>query len=206
MGPFKIVNHSKTVLEIAKEHGWLIGARYTNTRDIRAFNSIDFIDIDWKNYSFDRHLSVVKKHQPKLTVARDIESVEHLDQILSQAEILSNYAEKIIVVPKALELDRIMESVIPQQYILGYSVPTKYGGTEIPISNFKRQVHLLGGRPDVQKRLADNLNVYSFDCNRFTLDARYGDYFNGVKFVPHPTGGYINCITDSVLGINSLWA
>lgn len=30
----KIVNHSKKTLEIALKHGWHIGARYTNLREV----------------------------------------------------------------------------------------------------------------------------------------------------------------------------
>ena len=205
MKPLKIVNHSKTVLVIAKEKGWLIGARYTNTRDIKTFDKVDFVDIDWKNYNFNKHLEVVKRLQPKLTVALDILEMENIDHILSQAEILADYCEKVIVVPKAIGLTEIMEEIIPLKFILGYSVPTRYGGTEIPIESFIRPVHLLGGRPDVQKGLSKKLNVFSLDCNRFTLDARYGDFFDGNKFIPHPDGGYLNCIKDSISNINLLW-
>jgi hypothetical protein len=70
---------------------------------------------------------------------------------------------------------------------------------------FKGRVHLLGGRPDVQRRLADAMNVVSVDCNRFTLDAAFGDYFDGEKFRPHPKGGYHRCLRDSILNINRLW-
>ena len=45
----------------------------------------------------------------------------------------------------------------------------------------------------------------SRDCNRFTLDAKFGDYFDGFMFRPHPTGGYLRCIEDSLVRINSLW-
>jgi hypothetical protein len=70
---------------------------------------------------------------------------------------------------------------------------------------FRRPVHLLGGRPDEQRRLAKYLNVVSIDCNRFTYDAMYGDYFKVNKFVPHPIGGYENCIRNSIVNINSIW-
>ena len=96
--------------------------------------------------------------------------------------------------------------LIPAQYVLGYSVPSKYGKTEIPPENFgQREVHLLGGRPDVQRELAKKMNVISLDCNRFTLDAGYGDYFVGDKFIPHKQGGYENCLTDSIININKIW-
>jgi hypothetical protein len=47
--------------------------------------------------------------------------------------------------------------------------------------------------------------VVSMDCNRFTLDAQFGDYFDGRRFRPHPVGGYERCLEDSVLNINKLW-
>jgi hypothetical protein len=47
--------------------------------------------------------------------------------------------------------------------------------------------------------------VVSIDCNRFTLDACFGDYFDGEIFRPHPRGGYIRCLTDSISNITDLW-
>jgi uncharacterized protein DUF6610 len=49
------------------------------------------------------------------------------------------------------------------------------------------------------------MHVRSLDCNRFTLDAAFGDYFNGEIFKPHPEGGYERCIEDSLRNINALW-
>lgn len=201
----KFVTHSKRVQQIASKHGWLPGARYTNMRDIRHQGKVEFIDIDWKKYDFDRHLFWVKTYRPMMTVAQDIYDVNDIDEILSQAEILSGFCHRVVVVPKDPLLSENLERRIPSKYVLGFSVPTKYGGTSISTSRFRRPVHLLGGRPDVQRKLADNMAVYSIDCNRFTLDASFGDYFNGSHFVPHPTGGYENCIDESLRNINLLW-
>jgi len=99
----------------------------------------------------------------------------------------------------------IIEDLIPATFTLGYSVPTRYGGTTLPPEVFRRPVHLLGGRPDVQRRLADRMHVISIDCNRFTLDAMFGDYFDGSIFRPHPSGGYHVCLKDSIENINTLW-
>lgn len=201
----KIVNHSKKTLDIAIKHGWHIGARYTNLRDIKTFEQVTFIDIDWKNYSFIKHLKAVKLIRPKMTVARDVENMQDLDSILIEAEKLSRYCQGVIIVPKDIELTTKL-NLIPEKFVLGFSVPSKYGKTLIPPQAFgKRRVHLLGGRPDVQRNLAEIMNVISADCNRFTLDAKYGDYFVGTKFIPHHTGGYDNCLTDSILNINKLW-
>ena len=201
----KIINHSNRALRIAAKHGWLPGARYTNLRDVRNFDRIGLLDIDWTNYDFHRHLEAAKLTRPFLTVARDIEDSRHLRKILDQAEQLTEYASHVVIVPKDSKLRRPIEDVIPSKFVLGYSVPSKYGTTSVSTSEFRRPVHLLGGRPDVQRVLAESLSVMSLDCNRFTLDASFGDYFDGKKFVPHPVGGYERCIEDSIININSMW-
>lgn len=203
----KFVAHSKKAITIAIENGWFPGARYTNLRDVKSvpFENIGFLDIDWKNYDFTKHLEIASAINPRLTIARDVESIFELDNILMEAEQLSKYSSLVAIVPKDIELADRLEELIPDEFILAYSVPTKYGGTCIPAKCFKRPVHLLGGRPDTQRNLANELKVISFDCNRFTFDARYGDYFDGEIFRPHPKGGYERCLEDSIRNINTLW-
>jgi hypothetical protein len=201
----KFVAHSRTVLSIAMQYGWKPGARYTNLRDIRHLATLGFLDIEWKNYSFDRHLEAARNFRPMMTVARDVLDIRELDVILHEASLLARYSRSVVVVPKDPRLRDKLEKLIPPEFVLGYSVPTRYGGTRIPARAFKGRVHLLGGRPDVQRCLADTMNVISIDCNRFTLDAAFGDYFDGEIFRPHPLGGYQRCLRDSVLNINRLW-
>lgn len=204
----KFVAHGRRVISIASDYGWKPGARYTNLRDIRhvPFCGVGFLDIDWKNYCFQKHLEAAKATNPYLTVARDVEEKTSLDDILFEAEVLARFAENVIIVPKCRAIEDVLDVVIPPQYILGFSVPTRYGGTTIPPEAFNRPVHLLGGRPDVQRRLAELMPVVSFDCNRFTLDARFGDHFDGETFRPHPEGGYEACLRSSMENIDSLWA
>lgn len=201
----KFVAHSKRVRTIAHDYGWLPGARYTNLRDVRGVQGLGFLDIQWKKYDFKRHLCAAEAHRPFLTIARDIESLEELSDILEEAEKLSRFCPHVVLVPKDLRLAEIMDREIPKRYILGYSVPTRYGGTLIPPHCFTRPTHLLGGRPDIQRALANQMPVVSFDCNRFTLDASFGDYFDGELFRPHPIGGYENCIRDSLKNITLIW-
>lgn len=141
-----------------------------------------------------------------VTVARDIEDKRDLRGIVDQAYRLLEYAQDVIVVPKDLQLETKLTTAIPSDFILGFSVPTRYGGTSLSPAAFQRPVHLLGGRPDRQRTLADLMPVVSFDTNRFTLDAAFGDYFDGEAFRPHPVGGYRNCLIDSVKNITALWA
>lgn len=208
MDILKFIAHSKKAISIAQQHGWRPGARYTNLRDVKSFDfeGHGFLDIDWKNYDYSRHIDACALKKPKITIARDVECIFELDKILREAEELSKYAELVAIVPKDPQLNGRLTELIPEQFVLGYSVPTKYGGTEVNISSFERPVHLLGGRPDVQRKLADSLKVFSLDCNRFTYDARFGDYFDGKKFRPHPKGGYEHCIECSLININKLWS
>jgi hypothetical protein len=169
------------------------GARYTNLRDIRGFDQIGLIDIEWRTYDFRRHLEAVRQTRPLLTVARDIERIRDLGHILDQAQELCLWAKYVVIVPKDHRFRDILQDVIPRRFILGYSVPTRYGGTQVPVEAFgRRKVHLLGGRPDVQYALAQKLNIFSLDGNRFTLDAAYGDFFDGAGFVRHPKGGVLS--------------
>jgi len=202
---YKFVCHSYNVVSMAVELGWLPGARYTNLRDVKRFKRLGFLDIDWQNYSFSRHLTAAKSTRPLMTVARDITNSNELESIINEAYELSQYVDKVIIVPKDIHLKNRMPHIIPSDFILGYSVPTRYGGTMLPISCFTREVHILGGHPLKQRSLGNHLHIISLDCNRFTYDAVFGDYFDGETFRPHPIGGYINCIRDSIININRLW-
>jgi len=204
--PFRVLCHGRPTLKIAVRYGWLPGARYTNLRDIRGFDRVGMIDIEWKDYDFKRHLQAVRDTRPLLTIARDIEAKRNLAKVLDQAAELLLWSSKVVLVPKDPKLAENLLELIPSRFLLGYSVPTRYGSTSIAVGAFgKRPVHLLGGRPDVQFKLSQLLNVFSLDGNRFTLDAGYGDYFNGHHFIPHPTGGYYECIRSSLTQINRLW-
>ena len=207
-GPIKFVAHSKRVLDLAQNHGWRPGARYTNTRDIRSANfaGTGFLDIHWKKYDFSQHVAAAKRWRPFITVARDIECISQLDDILGEATRLQQYAAHVVLVPKDPRLHGRFDDLLPRSFLLGFSVPTKYGGTTLCPGNFDRPVHLLGGRPDAQLRLAKLMPVASVDCNRFTLDAQFGDYFDGDIFRPHPKGGYDNCLKASIENINFGWA
>ena len=206
MAILKFICHSYKVSSLALQFGWLPGARYTNLRDVRKFDRLYFLDIDWENYNYRKHLQVARDTRPMITVARDVVNLNDLDRILDEAFELSNYAEIVVIVPKDLKLEPMLPSVIPDDFLLGYSVPTSYGGTELNLNCFAgREVHLLGGHPAKQRVLGKQLSVRSIDCNRLTLDATFGDFFDGETFRPHPLGGYELCIKESLCNINRLW-
>lgn len=202
----KFINHDNRIISMARKYGWLPGARYTHLRNVKNINPLGFLDIDWKNYDFQKHLDAVKEKRPFMTVARDIIDKRDLVKIIDEAYILKEYVYYVIIVPKDTYFNNDnINNLIPNDFILGYSVPSLYGKTQINPDYFKRPVHLLGGRPDVQRKLAEKMPVISIDNNRFILDACYGDYFDGTSFKPHKKGGFINCIRDSIININKIW-
>jgi len=192
-------------MRLAVRRGWLPGARYSNLRDIRGFETIGLIDVDWKRYSFKQHLAAVKAVRPLLTVARDVTSLRSVDELFTQIELLRGYAETVIVVPKVRSFVKVKRRFLDIGVILGYSVQTGYGGTRLPLRHFvDSPVHLLGGRPLAQFKLSRALTVTSLDCNSITVDAAFGKYFDGSRWRPSKRG-YAWCISASLHGLNKLW-
>ena len=94
------------------------------------------------------------------------------DELMSHAEQFDESAENVIVIPKYDCIDQI-----PEKYMLGYSIPASYGGTQLPIEAFKgRRIHLLGGSWKQQIKAIELLgdDVVSADMNSFMKIANYG--------------------------------
>src|SRR4051812_35383920 len=100
----KFICHSRRVLRIAHEYGWLPGARYTNLRDVREFDRLGFLDIDWRGYSFERHLAAAKATRPMVTVARDVIELGDAQRVCDEAAHLAEYADAVVIVLKSHEV------------------------------------------------------------------------------------------------------
>jgi hypothetical protein len=202
----RIICHGRPTMKLAQRYGWLPGARYSNLRDIRGIDRIGLIDIEWEAYSFNRHMAAVKSVQPLITVARDLTSIRDTSRLLYEVERLREYARYVVIVPKTRRFVDVRSHFRHPANILGYSVPTGYGATTVPHVHFdSHPVHLLGGRPMGQFRLAKQLKVISLDCNSITIDAAFGKYFDGQKYVKSPRSSYMRCIAKSLQGVNLLW-
>lgn len=148
-------------------------------------HKVQFVDNEFKFYDHDHHLEVVRHFRPKYATVRDVMTPEQcqeagieyypLETILEWAEELEQYATNVIVIPKYDCLDQI-----PDRYMLGYSVPSSYGGTPLPVEMFKgRRVHLLGGSWKAQLAhmavLGDD--VVSLDNNHISVIANQWGQF-----------------------------
>lgn len=170
---------------ITNNSGFLYGVSSSRI-PCKSNHKIDFVDNDYKNYNHEKHKRFVESAKPKYATVVDLFTPEQslelgikhyeLDSVLKMAEELKNYAEHIIVIPKYDCIDDI-----PDEYILGYSVPTSYGKTTVPVERFAhRKVHLLGGSPKRQYLLWAMLpdSVVSIDSNYLRVVSKYSRITN----------------------------
>jgi len=139
-----------------------------------------FADQNWKNPNRERYMAELAKHRPFIASVMDWERPDQLSNILEWAEDAAQYVEVVMIIPKVIggiaQLPRIVGG---KPVRLGHSVPTKFGGTAVPYSEFYGwPVHLLGGSPHRQRRLSAFMNVVSLDGNYAQMMAvRYNKFW-----------------------------
>jgi uncharacterized protein DUF6610/ParB-like nuclease family protein len=175
---------------LALDAGWHVGfrSRPSGERMRKAMDwlgkRVGFIDNEFKHYDHAVHLASVKAFRPKYATVRDLMTKDQcraagityydFDTVLGWANEFQEFADNVIVIPKYDCIDRI-----PDDFVLGYSVLSSYGGTEVAVERFKgRRVHLLGGSWPNQLGLLDLLgdDVVSLDNNMIQKFAVFGQY------------------------------
>lgn len=156
-------NGNKRFADIAIEHGFLYGAQLPGT----IYHPIFFADQNWKKPNRTAYMTALAMHKPTMASVLDWEEEEQLTDVLSWAEDAAQHVDVVIIIPKIFGgIDRIPDKIGGKIVRLGYSVPTRFGGTEVPIWEFGgKPVHLLGGDPQKQMALCGYLNVRSADGN-----------------------------------------
>jgi hypothetical protein len=157
------------LVDIAEEHGLIRGSRLDHIENHESNgHSVDFIDLHWEAPDFEKLLRKTKEHEPRYVIAGDYQDGNH-EKINSRARRLREYAGDVIVVPhKKGDI-----SFCPSWSIIGYSTPTDYAGTDIPIWQYQQAmqpIHVLGGSPQVQVEIINYLglaHVQSIDSNSF---------------------------------------
>jgi hypothetical protein len=176
--------------EIAIRAGFRYGAQLPNT----VYHPVFFADQDWRNPDRQAYMAALAEHRPRIATVLDWEREEQLPEVLDWAEEAAQYVEQIVVVPKVMGgIGRIPRRVGGKPVVLGYSVPTKYAGTELPVWEFAGwPVHLLGGSPHRQMELWHYFNaiaeVVGVDGNYHNLKAtKYCEYWKDNSWLPvHP--------------------
>ncbi|HSV85305.1 MAG TPA: DUF6610 family protein [Levilinea sp.] len=153
--------------DIAISAGFKYGAQLPN----KIYFPLYFADQNWRKPDRAAYMSALAKHRPEMATVLDWERDEQLPEVLSWAEEGAQYANRVLIIPKVNGgVSKIPRRVGGADVILAYSVPSKYGGTKLPLWDFAGwPVHLLGGSPNAQIKyylhLAGICDVVSADGN-----------------------------------------
>jgi len=158
--------------------GWLYGARLPDWYDRNL--PLYFADQDWRAPNRAAYMIALARVRPNMATVLDLEYPEQGAEVLSWAKEAAEYVERVVIVPKVSGvIDSLPRSVGGAAVVLGFSVPTSYGGTEVPVWEFQGwPVHLLGGSPQAQRRLSRYLNVISLDGSMMQQQAMRGRFWS----------------------------
>lgn len=188
--PTLIFSHRYPFTFIASELGYEVGTKVTEVdtnsvhKLVDAGYEIHFIDNNFENPNFERIERVVSEYRPSYVVCPDIYHEDSLERVVSFGKgMIDEYGATPMIVPKTkFDLDKI-----PDGWVIGFSVPSGYGETDVSIEHFAgRDVHLLGGSHRNQIAYANKAvdvgaNIVSVDGNAFARAASYGNVINDVS-------------------------
>lgn len=122
--------------------------------------------------SFSDHLRVVRRVEPRLAVAPDIEKGRTLDEAVEAGDELLKHADDVILVPKSVHPDRV-----PDRFRVGMSVGDFGSCASWSVWRYRDcdSVHILGGSPNEQLTICNHLNnVESVDTATLGQRCRFG--------------------------------
>lgn len=167
---------NKRFAEIALRHGYVYGAQLPNT----VYFPPQFADQNWRKPNRAAYMAALAQYKPRWASVLDWERDDQLDDVLSWAdEAAQHVTDSVIIIPKVHSgISRLPRQIRGREVRLGYSVPTKYGGTEVLLMEFIGwPVHLLGGKPTEQMKLARYLDVRSADGNYHQMKAKWAEFW-----------------------------
>lgn len=163
--------------DIALAYGFELGARLPGST---VYHPLHFVDQDWRKPDRAGYMAALAQYRPEVATVLDLERAEQLPEVLAWAEEAAQFVQRVVIIPKVFGIiPRLPRKIGGAEVLLGYSVPTNYAGTETPVWEFESwPVHLLGGSPRAQMRLAHYLHVVSADGNYAQkMAARYCQFW-----------------------------
>jgi hypothetical protein len=130
-----------------------------------------FADQDWRRPAREAYMRALAEHRPAMATVLDWEREGQLAEVLSWAEEAAPFVERLVIIPKIPgTVGDVPRSVGGRPVAVGYSIPTRFGATSVPLWELRgRTLHLLGGSPQAQMRaweyLAGVADVASADGN-----------------------------------------
>jgi hypothetical protein len=168
-------NGNHTYARAAIDAGWLYGACLPGT----VYEPIYFADQDWKRPNRAGYFSSLASLKPAMATCLDWEQEGQFAEVLDWAEEAAQHvSDSVVIIPKVVGgVPRIPRRIGGKRVILGYSVPTKYGGSPLPLWELAGwPIHLLGGSPQAQRQVWQHLSmiaeVVSLDGNMTAQQSR----------------------------------
>lgn len=146
-----------------------------------------FADQDWRKPNRETYMRALSEHRPEMATVLDLERHDQLGEVLAWAEEAAQHARRVVIIPKAHGvIRRLPRRVGAADVVLGYSVPTRHGGTAVWPDEFRGwPIHLLGGSPHAQMRLWSRLRgiaeVVSADGNMSNKMSHAGRFWCAEK-------------------------
>lgn len=142
---------------IAHEAGYQLGARLPRT----TYFPLYMADQDWKKPNRETYMAALAEHRPTVATVLDWERDEQLPEVLSWAEEAAQYVSRVLIVPKVVGgIGRIPRRVGGADVVLAYSVPSRFGGSSVPLWELAGwPIHLLGGSPHAQMQCWSHLSL-----------------------------------------------
>lgn len=170
-------------MQIAKDYKFLTGAQLPR-KIYDEHLPLYFADQDFKRPRYTGYIRALRKYRPIMASVLDIMEWRRWDEYLMRAEEISQYCQVVMFVPKLNGVIKQLEIEFPNKKIngkeirLGYSIKTRYGGTDVPTKEFEGwSVHLLGGSPIEQLKKSTEMSVVSCDGNYAQLMSGYCQFF-----------------------------
>lgn len=142
-----------------------------------------FIDVNPKKLPKQPvYIARLRRYRPVMASVHDWFEERLLSTILLRAEEVAQYTERVILIPKVPGIRNLPKFINGKLVVLGYSVPTTHGKTDLPLEDFAGwPIHLLGGSPLQQvnlfKQLSKIADVVSVDGNYAHKMARRNQFF-----------------------------
>lgn len=143
-----------------------------------------FVDFPFTDESatFADHLAKVRRLQPEVTVAPDVERGRELTDVVDRADELLTSAENVIIVPKNCH-----PTEIPDRFRVGLTVGSFGSMAPWGLWDYTEcdSIHILGGTPTQQMTVLDHgLNIDSMDSYTLGVRAQYGMWDGVAKDAP----------------------
>lgn len=159
------------------------GYRYGAQLPCTIYAPLFFADQNWKKPDRKAYMAAIEKHRPTMASVMDFERPEQRAEVMSWVEQIAQFVQIVMIIPKVSgEIANLPHHIGGAEIRLGYSVPTKHGGTMLHLAEFiDWPVHLLGGSPGAQMRLYQYMNVKSADGNMMMKMANKGLFWTPGK-------------------------